>query len=171
MFTVITHRTALTTAFGIWKTTFEDGNTENDKGVFWYPRQKLVADLHVDTGEDRIACFLGTHIDQVRPQPNRWMSVQLNISFREPKQTYGRIVKDNSGNLFLAHKGGLRGGVTDVTMTDFNGRYRGTPLASVIFPNKSKQNCHIFGPINSPILKIQLGHFVSEAERIRLLEM
>lgn len=171
MFTVITDRVELEDAFKIWKTTFENGNENyDDDDIYWHSNEKLLAHLKVDEyGDpnkiDRIACALGSHEHQfdLRKPP----SVQLNVGLEARGSTNGRIVRDKNSNLFLAHKGGLRGGANNISMAVFNSRFRGTPKASVILPDNSSQDHHIFGPISSPILKVQLGYFVAEAERIR----
>lgn len=127
--------------------------------------------LGLNSARNGIWCHMG--VDPKRPTTGRWMTTQINVLFGDIRSTAGRIVKDEHGKLFLAHKGGLGGGRNPVSIAKFNAAYRNANIHTVLYPAqhgtklRKQQKFHIFGPVDSASLPTQLVRFVDEAQRIR----
>lgn len=118
-------------------------------------------------GEDRpwICCGLEHPDDLTTLQ----VAVEINPPESDTRQNAGLLVRDIRGNLFLAHKGDLRGGAANVSAEDFAAHYRGGAREPVIWPNGKEGAYFIIGPVGRPDIVDAIGLFVREAGRIRRL--
>ncbi len=137
-----------------------------DAEVVWRRREKFwVCFQELPT---RYWCAFGTCSGP--PVKTLNISVEINPP-REGvnRSVYGQIVRDEAGEYYLAHKGGLGGGRGGtVKIEEFWRLFRKPSLKMVTWEEGgSQKRMHIVGRIGSPELYKGLQHFVGEAERIR----
>ena len=101
-------------------------------------------------------------------------TLNIGVEINPPRQglnrnVRGQIVKDEAGEYYLAHKGGLGGGRGgSVTIADFWKLFDQQKLKTVTWKEDGRHaKMHIIGRIGKPELYKGLGHFVGEADRIR----
>ncbi len=139
-----------------------------DVEVVWRRREKFWVCFQELT--TRYWCAFGT----CSGPPVKTLNISVEIN--PPREgvnrlVRGQIVKDEAGEYYLAHKGGLGGGRGGtVTIDDFWRLFSKPKLKTVTWEEDGQRAVlHIIGRIGSPELHKGLRHFVREAERIRRL--
>lgn len=82
----------------------------------------------------------------------------------------GRILIDESGNIYLAHKGELKGGRTGVVSAQaFEQLIRGFSKQDAVWPDGSIERLFVIGAIGALDFVKRLRAFVGEAHRLRTI--
>lgn len=180
--TVITHRQELAKAMSSLRSHLREGSELvrrtvtfpgthgpiKDAEVVWRKREEFW--VYFQELPTRYWCAFGT----CSGLPSETLNISVEIN--PPREgvnrfVYGQIVRDEAGEYYLAHKGGLGGGRGGtVRIDEFWRLFREPVLQTVTWEEKGLQTrMHIVGRIGSPELYQGLHHFVHEAERIRHL--
>lgn len=137
--------------------------------VFWNSQLKLWSLLsRADRGSNRYVFWFGTEPDREQPFPP---SIEINFHKRLANgAAYGRVLRDQNGAYWIAHKGGLGGGRASLSMDDFNRVIQGFVRQEVEWSDQSRvENLYILGRVGSTDLLKRLQAYVGEAERLRAI--
>jgi hypothetical protein len=105
----------------------------------------------------------------VAPGPVQVPTIEINFAARQiNRYSTGRILVDEAGNIYLAHKGELKGGRTGVVDTrSFERLVSGFSKQQALWPNGKVERLFVIGAIGELGFTKRLQAFVGEAQRLR----
>ncbi|MEH2566685.1 hypothetical protein [Bradyrhizobium sp. AZCC 2289] len=105
----------------------------------------------------------------VAPGPVQVPTIEINFAARQiDRYLTGRVLVDEAGNTYLAHKGELKGGRTGVVdARSFEQQVNGFSKQQALWPNGKVERLFVIGAIGQLGFTKRLGAFVSEAQRLR----
>ena len=103
--------------------------------------------------------------------PTQVPVIEINIAATQTQRYMtGRVLIDEAGNTYLAHKGELKGGRTGVVDSQsFEQHIDGFSKQEALWPDDKIERLFVIGAIGQPSLIPRLRAFVSEAQRLRAL--
>lgn len=134
------------------------GATET-ANVWWHKKLQIWVWLQPDHIENRFCCSFGVE------DPHVEHNLSVVCEFNPPRKGFNRrcaglFVKDDSGNVFLAHSGRVGGGRRGIGKESFL-KYRGRGgIQAVVFPDGKELDYIILGRVNDPALRDKLAEFV-----------
>ena len=81
----------------------------------------------------------------------------------------GVFLRDDHGNVYIAHSGRMGGGRVGIWKGSFRKHYRGAKYQKVTWPDGQETEVVVIGRVDSPRLPAQVGQFVKEVARIKKL--
>jgi hypothetical protein len=144
------------------------GDPIEDAPLWCQPNGRLWAYLAKDPIDKRCHCWFGASLT-----PGRVQTPTIEINFDEKQeQRYltGRLLADESGNFYLAHKGELKGGRRSVvTAGRFENSIKGFSKHDVTWSDGRLERLFVIGAIDNPSFVSRLSSFVNEARRLKQL--
>ncbi|NYZ16120.1 hypothetical protein HL658_26570 [Azospirillum sp. RWY-5-1] len=117
---------------------------------------------------NRLPCGFGSF--EGEDFSNLTPSVEMNFSFDpENRRVSTRALRDDAGNFYIGHRGGLGGGRASVSSDDFSELIRGFVREKIIRSDQKEEHVFIIGAITSQSFLPRLFSYVKECERIRTL--
>jgi hypothetical protein len=99
---------------------------------------------------------------------NLGITCEINCPFEGiDRRVAGVFVKNEDGNVFIAHSGKIGGGRKGVGKSIFWQEYRGGGPLTVRYPDDVEREVVVIASLDSPLLPAQVGHFVHEVARIK----
>lgn len=134
--------------------------------VYWHVSEGIWC-LLKDAG-NRYSCGFGTE------NPLETDSLSITVEINPPYEgvipsVAGLFVQDNTGVVYLAHKGKLGGGRKGITGAAFMGSYRGSNIEPVAYAGGQTRKAIVIGRVDSDRLLAQIAHFVCEVGRFKAL--
>ncbi|MBI1904384.1 MAG: hypothetical protein HYS13_25085 [Planctomycetia bacterium] len=173
----ITDRQEIARAYALFSRLVADGGTVLERMVgyqggsglaqlLWHVDLQMWVLLEPNRIENRYWCAFG--IDD--PYPASMLSITCEINPpREgiDRKCAGLFVRDESGNVFLAHSGKVGGGREGIGKTAFLESRGNDDVASVLFPDGEERDYIILGRIDDPVLRRRLADFVRSVAQFK----
>jgi hypothetical protein len=180
MFSVTSRPQDTARAYKLLRTGLSQGSKEERRTLAWpgpgknidnarlwrQPDNRLWTYLSHDTIEKRYHCWFGQSVSTTTIQTP---TIEINFDERQVQRYLtGRLVIDESHNLYLAHKGELKGGRRSVVTADrFENAIKGFSKHEVTWPDGRIERLFVIGAIEKPSFVKRLTRFVSEAHRLK----
>jgi hypothetical protein len=136
------------------------GGGSGQADLLWHADLRIWVSLQPERQDNRYWCAYG--VDD--PYPASTLSITCEIN--PPKeviklpQCAGLFVRDESGELFLAHSGKVGGGRVGIGQSAFLEHWGNDDVVSVFFPDSEERDYIILGRIADPNLRHRLADFV-----------
>lgn len=128
---------------------------EHPLGVFrWNPKGVRRSGFWLVLPSDRDQSMLGP-------------AIEINFADDAGLRTGGRVLRDDTGRLYIAHKGGLGGGRRVMSREEFEGRVHGFEPTEFAIDGKRKDRAFILAAVDAPDLFRRLWSYAAECARLR----
>jgi hypothetical protein len=134
--------------------------------VYWRPKERFWSMLESSTKEQWYWCSFGTE----KPPQARSISIvcEINPPFRSyDRMLGGAFLRDNTGNVYLAHSGKIGGGKQGIGKSAFLQYWRGESKETVSWPDRLTTEMIVLGGVKSPSLSANILQFVREVEEFK----
>lgn len=139
-----------------------------DARLRYRPKVQLWSYIRPSDDAPRWQCSYGVELATGRTQVP---AIEINFDQRQiDRYLTGRILVDEVNNIYLAHKGELKGGRTGVVSAQaFEQLIKGFSKQEAVWPGGSIERLFVIGAIGASDFVRRLRAFVGEAQRLRAI--
>jgi len=141
----------------------------SDKPVYWIEDPAIWARFSPTHKETTLQCLFGSRRpDNYNTELRHEVEINLPLEQGRSHGPHGSAIVDNSGRIYLGHRGLLGGNVANVSMQEFREKIRGFHDIDVSCGN-SKTSFFVIGPVDGEAFISDLSRYVAECFRMRQL--
>lgn len=141
--------------------------------ITWHPKYQIYSYFTVLPDDaTRFWCVFGkvTQEEMDNPTQVHYVTCEINPPVKGINRRVGGVlVKDNSGNIYIAHRGKIGGGRKGISKTAFWNHYKGSKDQTITHPDGKEDRAVIIGRLDDKHLVGKIAIFVNEVHRIKNL--